>query len=137
MIEITRQDFSVDQALSRLRKGEMGCIVSFVGVGRGESKGRKVLRMEIQVYDEMARRQLEGIRGEAMERFGAEEIDIIHRVGNLEVSDNIVMIAVGAAHRSEAFDACRYVLENLKKRVPIWKKEVTAEGDFWIEGETP
>ena len=137
MIEITRQDFSVDQALSRLRKGEMGCIVSFVGVVRGESKGRKVQRMEIQVYDEMARRQLEAIRGEAMERFGAEEVNIIHRVGSLEVSDNIVLIAVGAAHRPEAFDACRYVLENLKKRVPIWKKEVTEEGDFWIEGGTP
>lgn len=137
MIEITRQDFSVEQALSRLRNREMGCIVTFVGVVRGESKGRKVQRMEIQVYEEMARRQLEAIRGEAMRRFGVEEIDIIHRVGSLEVSDNIVLIAVGAAHRPEAFDACRYVLENLKRRVPIWKKEVTAEGDFWIEEGTP
>lgn len=137
MIEITREDFSVDEALSRLRKREMGGIVTFVGVVRGESNGRNVQRMEVQVYDEMARRQLEAIRGEAMERFGAEEIDIIHRVGSLDVSDNIVMIAVGAAHRSEAFDACRYVLENLKKRVPIWKKEVTADGDFWIEEGTP
>ena len=137
MIEITSDDFSVDRALSRLRNREMGCIVTFVGVVRGESNGRNVRRMEIQVYDQMARRQLEAIRGEAMDRFGAEEVDIIHRVGSLEVSDNIVMIAVGAAHRSEAFDACRYVLENLKKRVPIWKKEVTEEGDFWIEEGTP
>jgi len=72
-----------------------------------------------------------------MERFGVEEVAVIHRVGSLKVSDDIMMIAVGAAHRAEAFDACRYVLENIKRRVPIWKKEVTPEGDFWVEGEEP
>lgn len=137
MIEITSKDFSVDEALGRLRTGRTGGVVAFVGVVRGESEGRQVERMEIQVYDEMARRQLEAIRGEALERFGVEEVAVIHRVGSLRVSDNIMMIAVGAAHRGEAFDACRYVLENVKRRVPIWKKEVTPEGDFWVEGERP
>ena len=137
MIEITREDFSVDEALGRLQTGRMGAVVTFVGVVRGESEGREVERIELQVYEEMARRQLEAIRMEAMERFGVEEINVIHRVGSLKVSDNIMMIAVGAAHRAEAFDACRYVLENIKRRVPIWKKEVTPEGDFWVEGERP
>ena len=137
MIEIRREDFSVDEILSRLRTGRMGAVVTFVGVVRGESAGGEVERMEIQVYDEMARRQLEAIRTEAMERFGVEEVAVIHRVGSLKVSDDIMMIAVGAAHRAEAFDACRYVLENIKRRVPIWKKEVTPEGDFWVEGEEP
>ena len=137
MIEITHEDFSVDQALRRLRSREMGGIVTFVGVVREESNGRNVQRMEIQVYDEMARRQLEAIRREALERFGVEEVVVIHRVGSMKVSDDIMMIAVGAAHRAEAFDACRYVLENIKRRVPIWKKEVTPEGDFWVEGEEP
>ncbi|MCW3992558.1 MAG: molybdenum cofactor biosynthesis protein MoaE [Candidatus Bathyarchaeota archaeon] len=137
MIEIRREDFSVDEILSRLRTGRMGAVVTFVGVVRGESAGGEVERMEIQLYDEMARRQLEAIRREAMERFGVEEVAVIHRVGSLKVSDDIMMIAVGAAHRAEAFDACRYVLENIKRRVPIWKKEVTPEGDFWVEGEEP
>jgi len=137
MIEIRREDFSVDEILSRLRTGRMGAVVTFVGVVRGESAGGEVERMEIQVYDEMARRQLEAIRREAMERFGVEEVAVIHRVGSLKVSDDIMMIAVGAAHRAEAFDACRYVLENIKRRVPIWKKEVTPEGDFWVEEEEP
>ncbi len=137
MIEVTREDFSVDEVLNRLRARGMGAVVAFVGVVRGESKGRQVERIEIQVYEEMARRQLEAIREEALEKFGVEEIVVIHRFGSLRVSENIMMIAVGAAHRAEAFDACRYVLENVKRRVPIWKKEVTPEGDFWVEGEEP
>lgn len=137
MIEITREDFSVDEALGQLLTSGMGAVVTFVGVVRGESKGRKVERIEIQVYEEMALKQLKAIRNEAMERFGVEEVAVIHRVGSLRVSDNIMMIAVGAAHRAEAFDACRYVLENIKRRVPIWKKEITPEGEFWAEGEKP
>jgi len=137
MIKITREDFSVDEVLGRLRTGRMGAVATFVGVVRGESEGMEVEQIEIQVYEEMALRQLEAIRREAMERFRVEEVAVIHRVGGLRVSDNIMMIAVGAAHRAEAFDACRYVLENIKRRVPIWKKEVTPEGDFWVEGEEP
>ena len=137
MIKITREDFSVDEVMGQLRTGRMGAVVTFVGVVRGESEEREVERIEIQVYEEMAMKQLETIRREAMERFEVEEVDIIHRFGSLKVSDNIMMIAVGAAHRAEAFDACRYVLENIKRRVPIWKKEVTPEGDFWVEGEKP
>ena len=137
MIKITRDDFSVEEVLDRLRTGSMGAIVVFIGSVRDEAEGRSVERIEIQVYEEMALKQLEAIRSEAMERFGVEEVDVIHRFGSLNVSENIMMIAVGAAHRAEAFDACRYVLENIKTRVPIWKKEVTPEGDFWVEGEKP
>lgn len=134
MIKVSLEDFSVDEVLGRLRTGRMGAIVVFVGVVRGESRGRQVERIEIQAYEEMARSQLEAIRREAMERFRVEEVAVIHRIGGLKVSDDIMMIATGAAHRAEAFDACRYVLEQIKRRVPIWKKEVTPEGDFWVEG---
>jgi len=135
MIEVTTEDFSVDDVLARLRSGRMGALVTFVGVVRDSARGRKVDRIEIQVYEEMARRQLETIREEAMERFGVEEIAVIHRHGSLRVSENIMMIAVGAGHRPEAFEACRFVLERIKEKVPIWKKEITPEGDFWVEGE--
>ena len=137
MIDVTKEDFSVDEALERLRSRGMGALVTFVGVVRDSSRGKAVERIEIQVYEEMARRQLEEIREEAIDRFGVEEIAIIHRYGSLEVSDNIMMIAVGGGHRLEAFDACRWVLETIKEKVPIWKKEITPEGDFWVEGEKP
>lgn len=137
MIEITREDFSVEEILGRLRTAGVGAVVTFVGVVRDESEGREVERIEIQVYEEMALKQLEAIRNEAIEQFGVEEVVVIHRIGSLKVSENIMLIAVGAAHRAEAFDACRYVLENVKRRVPIWKKEVTPDGEFWVEGEEP
>ena len=137
MIRITREDFSVDEVLGRLRTGNMGALVTFVGFVRNKSEGRGVERMEIECYEDMTLGQLEAIREEALKRFGVEEVTVIHRYGNLNVSDKIMMIAVGAAHRAEAFDACRYVLEQIKGRVPIWKKEVTPEGDFWVEGEGP
>jgi molybdopterin synthase catalytic subunit len=133
MIELTQADFSVEEVVGRLRTDSIGALVSFLGVVRSESKGRPVKRIEIQVYPEMARRQLEAIRSEALEKFGVDDIAIVHRYGALEVSDNIMMIAVGAAHRAEAFDACRYVIDNIKRRVPIWKKEITPDGDFWVE----
>ena len=135
MIKVTREDFSVDEVLGLVRSREMGAMVTFVGVVRDNSRGRRVDRIDIQVYEEMAQRQLEAIREEAMMRFGVEEVAIVHRYGSLKVSENIMMIAVGAGHRPEAFDACRYVLEAIKEKVPIWKKEITPEGDFWVEGE--
>jgi molybdopterin synthase catalytic subunit len=135
MIKITEDDFSVDEVTNEIRSDEMGCVVTFVGVVRDNSRGRPVERIEIQVYEEMALKQLEAIRGEAIDKFGVDEIAIIHRHGSLKVSDKIMMIAVGAGHRVEAFDACRYVIDTIKERVPIWKKEITPDGDFWVEGE--
>ncbi len=133
MIVVTKEDFSVDEVLSMLRSDGMGALVTFLGVVRNKSKGKHVDRIEIQVYEEMALMELETIRDEALEKFSVEEIAIIHRYGSLKISENIMMIAVGAGHRAEAFDACRYVLEMIKKRVPIWKKEITPDGDYWVE----
>jgi molybdopterin synthase catalytic subunit len=113
----------------------MGAVVTFLGVVRDNAHGREVDRIEIQVYEEMAVKQLQAIREEAMVRFGVEEVAIVHRYGNLRISDNIMMIAVGAGHRPEAFEACRFILETIKEKVPLWKKEYTKEGDYWIEGE--
>ncbi len=135
MIRVTRDDFSVDRVLEEVRGRGSGCVVSFVGVVRDESGGRPVERMEIEVYEEMARSQLEAIRREALDRFGVQEVAVVHRHGDLGVSDKIMMIAVAAAHRAEAFEACRYVIDEIKVRVPIWKKEHTPDGGFWVEGE--
>jgi len=135
MIRVTKEDFSVDEVVASIRSGGMGAIVTFLGTVRNSSKGRDVDRIEIQVYEEMAVKQLQAIREDAITRFGVGDVAIVHRYGSLGVSDNIMMIAVGAGHRPEAFEACRYVLETIKEKVPLWKKEFTPEGDYWIEGE--
>jgi molybdopterin synthase catalytic subunit len=137
MIRVTRNDFSVDEELRRLKTPSVGGIVTFVGVVRAESEGQRVDSMEIEVYPEMAEKQLQIIRGEAIKKFGVEEILIVHRYGNLMVGDNIVLIAVSAGHRDSAFDACRYVIDELKKRVPIWKRERTPTGACWVEVGRP
>ena len=133
MIRITREDFSVDEVIRQLRTDEMGAVATFVGVVRGESKGRKVDHIEIHAYEEMAIQQLKAIKKRAIEKYGVKSVAVIHRVGSLKVSENIMLIAVGAGHRREAFDACRYVLEQIKKMVPIWKKEYTPDGSYWVE----
>ena len=135
MIKVTSEDFSIDEIVGSIRSGGMGAIVTFIGTVRDNSKGRDVDRIEIQVYEEMAAKQLQAIREEAIAKFVVEGVAIVHRDGSLGVSENIMMIAVGAGHRPEAFEACRYILETIKEKVPLWKKEFTPEGDYWIEGE--
>ncbi len=135
MIRVTREDFSIDEVVASIRSGGMGAVVTFLGVVRDNAHGRDVDRIEIQIYEEMAVKQLQAIREEAIARFSVEEVAIVHRYGSLGVSDNIMMIAVGVGHRPEAFEACRFILETIKEKVPLWKKEFTPEGDYWIEGE--
>ncbi|MGQ9680105.1 MAG: molybdenum cofactor biosynthesis protein MoaE [Candidatus Bathyarchaeia archaeon] len=137
MIEITPEDFSPDEVIKSLQTYDTGAVVTFVGVVRNESKGRGIQRIEIEVYHEMAQRLLESIRDEVIRKFGVKDVAIIHRFGSLEPSNRIMMIAVAAKHRDEAFQACRYIIESIKKRVPIWKKEITPEGDFWVEEVKP
>jgi molybdopterin synthase catalytic subunit len=135
MIRVTKENFSVDDVIAGLKSRSTGGVVSFLGVVRGESKGKPVEHIEIEVYEEMAQRQLEMIRREAVDRFGVEEVAVVHRYGSLKASENILLIVVTSAHRAEAFEACRYVIDEIKRRVPIWKKEVTPEGEWWVESE--
>jgi molybdopterin synthase catalytic subunit len=135
LIDLIKTDFFVDEIIDRIQTDEMGCVVTFLGVVRNNSKGKNVERIEIQVYEEMALKQLELIREEAISRFAIDDVAIVHRYGILEVSEKIMMIAVGAGHRVEAFDACRFIIDSIKEKVPIWKKESFQDGDFWVEGE--
>lgn len=133
MIKVTEEDFNVEKILSSIKMEEIGCIINFVGVVRGVSEGDEIQRMDIEVYPEMAEKQLLIIKNEAVEKFGVKEIVIIHRFGSLHVGDNILLIAVASGHRKEAFPACQYVIDEIKKRVPIWKKEYTLSGEKWVE----
>ncbi|MDI6639608.1 MAG: molybdenum cofactor biosynthesis protein MoaE [Methanocellales archaeon] len=135
MIEIRESDFSIDDVIARMKKREVGAIVTFLGTVRGRSKGREVEKLQFETYKEMAMGGLGEIKEIAMRRFEIEDVAIIHRVGALAVSENIVLIAVSAEHRKDAFAACEFLIDELKNVVPIWKKEFTPSGEYWIEGE--
>jgi molybdopterin synthase catalytic subunit len=137
VIRITRDDFSVDEELMRIKKPSVGGLVVFVGTVRDESEAGHIEGMEIEVYPEMAERQLTIIRDEAIVKFNVDNVLVVHRHGDLKVGDNIVLIAVSAGHREAAFDACEYVIDELKKRVPIWKRERTPSGTRWVEAGRP
>jgi molybdopterin synthase catalytic subunit len=122
-VRVQKGDFSADAELDRMRSGRVGGTVLFVGSVRGSSPRGKVPHLDFQAYGPMAEQALARIRLQAMRRFGVEDITVIHRIGRIRSCGRIVLIAVSAAHRDAAFKACRYVLEELKKRVPIWKKE--------------
>ncbi|RLI86276.1 MAG: molybdenum cofactor biosynthesis protein MoaE [Archaeoglobales archaeon] len=132
MIRIQREDFSVEEFVDLMRGRDVGAIVTFLGVVRGFSRGRNVFELEYEVYHEMALKTLEEIRKEAIERFNIKDVFIIHRFGRLKVGERIVLIVVGASHRKEAFEACSFCIDEIKRRVPIWKKEKTDVGEYWV-----
>lgn len=133
MICITRDVIDAGAMIEAAKEPGMGALVTFCGVVRDDGG---IERMELEVYEEVAVRELEAIRDEAMQKYPIESVDIVHRVGSLRVGENILLIVVGAGHRKEAFDACEYILERIKESVPIWKKEIGEDGERWVPGES-
>ena len=131
MIRIQQDDFNVGTLVEDAKSRGTGAIVTFIGIVRDDG----IECMELEVYHEVAERELAVIRDEAMEKFPLHNVDIIHRTGPLRVGDNIVLIIVSAGHRKEAFLGCEYVIDRLKQTVPIWKKEFLKDGERWVEGE--
>ena len=115
---IQHEDFSLDELVQRLKRPELGAIVTFLGVVRADPG---VTGITVEIYKEMAAVELRKLEREALENFEIEAVEIVHREGALKVGENIVAILVGARHRAEAFRACEYLIDELKKRVPIWK----------------
>lgn len=111
-----------------------GAVCLFLGVVRNENAGRPVRHLEYEAFDEMARPMLEDLAAEARRRFAVTDVHIVHRLGRMEIGETSVAIAVASPHRGAAFDACRHVIDTLKKTVPIWKKEFYADGAVWLEG---
>ena len=135
LIKVQKEDFSVDAWLQKV-KGKtknIGGIALFLGTARSFSRGRSIKIIEFEHYPVMAEKQLERIREEALKKFNLLEVAIVHRVGPIQVGENIVLIIAAAEHRREAFAACRWCIDELKQITPIWKKEITTEGDFWVE----
>jgi molybdopterin synthase catalytic subunit/molybdopterin converting factor small subunit len=133
-VEVT--DAPLDPApLVRFAEGpEMGAVVTFSGNVRDHNRGRRVEYLEYDVYRPMAEAELRKIALEAVDRWKGR-VAIQHRVGRLEIGEPSVLVVAACAHRGDAFDACRYAIDTLKERVPIWKREVWEGGEVWIEGE--
>lgn len=112
---------------------DAGGVVTFVGRVRDNARGRQVIALEYEAYPEMAEAVFAQIAAEAKSRFAIKEVAVHHRTGKLSIGDASVVIAVSASHRGAAFDACEYVIDQLKSRAPIWKKEYGPDGAVWVE----
>jgi len=132
---IVRERIDREGVVARLKRPEDGAAVVFDGVVRDNTRGRRTLYLDYEAYESMALKQLESLAREAGKRFAVRGISIVHRLGRLEVGETSVLIAVASAHRAAAFDACRWVIDTLKKTVPIWKKEYFEDGAIWADGE--
>ncbi len=111
-----------------------GAVCLFVGIVRSENRGRGVERLEYEAYEEMALPLMEEIADETRRRFPVTAVRLVHRLGRLEIGEASVAIAIASPHRDEAFAACRFAIDTLKAKVPIWKKEHYADGTAWLEG---
>jgi molybdopterin converting factor subunit 1 len=135
--ELTTDAIDVGAVARRVVLPECGATVTLDGYAREWTKGRQTLHLIYEAYAPMAQRELERLGREAHERFQIALIGIVHRTGRLEIGETSVVIAVSAPHRRAAFEACEWAIRELKRTVPIWKKEVFADGEVWVEGEGP
>jgi molybdopterin synthase catalytic subunit/molybdopterin converting factor small subunit len=121
--------------LASIKRPEDGAVTVFDGIVRNNSKGRKTLHLEYTAYERMALSQMEQLTRQALDRFAIRDVRMVHRLGRLQIGETSVYIAVAAAHRAAAFDACRWLIDSLKSTVPIWKREYFHDGAEWADGE--
>ncbi len=134
-VKLQRERIVPHDIVPKLEHPEDGAIVIFDGVVRNHSRGRETKYLEYEAYEPMARKQLEQLADEARRKFAIRNVAVVHRLGRLEIGESSVLIAVFSAHRAAAFDACRWLIDTLKKTVPIWKKEFFADGAVWADGD--
>ena len=134
MFEITTDPIDPDALYRQVLRDYNGAVVTFAGVVRDHTGDKRTEYLVYEAYTEMAQKKMAEIGAEVKERWDIENIAILHRVGRLEIGETSVLIAVGSPHRRQAFEACRYAIDRLKERVPIWKKEGGEDGESWIEG---
>jgi MoaE-MoaD fusion protein len=132
---IQRQAIDAQSVLGRIKRGDDGAAVMFEGVVRNQTRGRKTLYLEYEAYEEMALQQMEALAEQALRQFAVRDVVLVHRLGHLEIGETSVLIIVASPHRAAAFEACRWLIDILKRTVPIWKKEFFEDGAVWADGE--
>jgi molybdopterin synthase catalytic subunit len=132
---LTLQPIDVAKIIANAKHGEDGAVVIFDGIVRNQTRGRQTLYLDYEAYAEMASRQMDELARRARSQFGVRHVTMVHRLGRLQVGESSVLIVVASAHRAQAFEACRWLIDMLKKTVPIWKKETFVDGVVWAAGE--
>ena len=137
MTSVTLQQEPVDIArvMSGIGGDPDGAVVSFIGRVRDNADGKRVLYLEYEAYGEMARKQLQSVVDDAIARWSLSSCTVVHRYGRVEVGEASIIIAASAPHRAEAFRAVEYIIDTVKVKVPIWKKEFYSDGSVWINGK--
>ena len=134
-IEITDGVIALAEIVAEIKAGGDGAVCVFDGIVRDNTRGRKTLHLDYEAYREMALEQMRGLAAEAVGKFGVRDVALVHRLGRLVVGETSVLVVVASAHRGAAFEACRWLIDTLKKTVPIWKKEQFVDGAVWADGE--
>ncbi len=134
-VRIQREDFSVTDEIEFMKKSSqnIGGISIFLGTGRELNKGESISELNFEHYPQMAEKKLEEIRLKAIKDFGIIDMSIIHRIGHIDIGENIVLIIACGEHRQEAFKSCEWAIAELKRTTPIWKKETTTKGEVWVQ----
>jgi molybdopterin synthase catalytic subunit len=134
LVRVTENALMAQEAIDAVASPEAGAIDVFLGVVRNNNLGRDVAHLEYEAYPAMAERVMRDIGETAKQRFGLEAYAVLHRTGRLEIGETSLLVVVSCAHRAASFEACRWMVDEIKKRVPVWKKEVWSNGEEWIEG---
>jgi len=134
-VELVREVIDAAALTREIKAGSDGAVCVFDGIVRDNTRGRQTLHLDYEAYEEMALTQMRELAEQAVAKFGVRDVTLVHRLGRLVVGETSVLIVVASAHRGAAFDACRWVIDTLKKTVPIWKKEQFLDGAVWADGE--
>jgi len=135
VVALTRETIDAGAIVAAAKSGEDGAVVVFDGIVRNHSRGRRTLHLDYEAYEEMAVGQMRELGRKARERFGVRQVTMVHRLGRLEIGETSVLIVVASAHRSAAFEVCRWLIDTVKQTVPIWKRETFVDGAVWAPGE--
>jgi molybdopterin synthase catalytic subunit len=134
LISITNNDLSLQEIMCELEDTSAGALSVFIGKVRNRGRSGNVSEIYYEAYSEMAEEKMREIENEAQAKWPIKKLVTIHRIGNLKVGETSIIIGVSSEHRHEAFEACKYIINNLKTRVPIWKKEISEESQKWADG---
>ncbi len=132
LFDLRSETLSVDEAIAAVSHAGAGGVALFLGTVRDESEGRHVTRLDYEAYPSMAQREMASIADEIQKEIPGTRLAVLHRIGELRVGDLAVVCAASAPHRGEAFQACRALIDRIKERVPIWKREHGPEGPYWV-----
>ncbi len=134
-VEILEEALPAAQVIAEIKAGADGAVCVFDGIVRNNTRGRETLYLDYEAYREMALAQMRELAEQVIARFGVRDVALLHRLGRLYVGETSVLVVVASAHRGAAFEACRWLIDTLKKQVPIWKKETFVDGAVWADGE--